>query len=330
MAQLITRASFPDFNDNLEIKWRKSYAEFPKRAAVLYDMEDVDVDTGDESGMDGYSVAKKKREGGDLKFLQLTQNYRKAWHVYEIGGETKITWIMRRAAKYKKINEAIQGIARSAAKRLEWDLTHRFTFATSTSYVDLDGDTVDTTVGDGFALLYTAHTVPGSSTTFRNRIANNPILSQGGLEAAEKLYATQMVDTNGELIFEEPTHLVTSNDPNTVNTAKRYLNSYADPDAAHEGVDNPYEGKYGHIVLPYLATTARGAYDSTKAKLWFLANVPHTDAVVKVLEHPTFIPPTDTGGKEFETMDWKYACHAAYAIEIIDPRWIVGSTGDGA
>jgi hypothetical protein len=330
MPQIINRGSFPDFNNNLEIKWRKAYNDFPKRASVLYDMEMVDVDTGDESGLDGFSVAKKKREGSDFSFLSLTQNYRKSWTVYEIGGETKITWIMRRAAKYRLIQDRIVNLAQSAAKRLEWDLTHRFTFANSTSYTDLDGDTVTTTVGDGLALLSTAHTVPGSATTFRNRVANNPILSKGGLEAAEKLFATQVLDTNGEVTIQEPTHLVITNDPNTYNTALEYLQSVAAPDSSNSGVKNVYNAKYELIVLPFLATTAAGAYDSTKAKYWFLVNLNHKDAVVKVLQQPTFIPPTDNDGKDFETMDWKYACHAAYAIEIIDPRFVVGSLGDAS
>lgn len=328
MANIINRGSFPDFNNNLEIKWREAYNNFPKRASVLYDMEMVDVDTGDESGLDGFSVAKKKREGADFSFLSLTQNYRKSWTVYEIGGETKITWIMRRAAKYRSIQDRIVNLAQSAAKRLEWDLTFRFTFANATSYTDLDGDTVTTTVGDGLALLSTAHTVPGSSTTFRNRVANNPILSKGGLEAAEKLFATQVLDTNGEVTIQEPTHLVITNDPNSVNTALEYLQSVAAPDSSNSGVKNVYQAKYELVILPFLACTSAGAYDSTKAKYWFLVNLNHKDAVVKVLEAPTFIPPTENDGKEFETMDWKYACHAAYAIEIVDPRFVVGSLGD--
>jgi hypothetical protein len=152
MPNIINRGNFPDFNNNLEIVWRKAYLGFPKRASVLYDMQDVDKDTGDESGIDGFSVAKKKREGGDFSFLSLTQNYRKSWTVYEIGGETKITWIMRKAARYNEIQKRISSLAEAAAKRMEMDLTHRFTFANSTSYTDLDGDTVTTTVGDGLAL----------------------------------------------------------------------------------------------------------------------------------------------------------------------------------
>lgn len=329
MAVIINRASFADFNNNLTVQWAKRYTDFPKAASVLYNMQDTAVDTGDISSLDGFSVAKRKREGNDFAFGALTQNYRKTWSTYEIGLETKITWNMRYYAKYDLIQQAINGLADSAALRMEWDLTHRFTFANSTSYTNLDGDTVTTTVGDGLALLSTVHTVPGSSTTFRNRVANNPLISRGGLEAAEKLFATQMIDTNGQLTIQMPTHIFITNDPNQKNTAKQYLNSYADPTASQAGVTNPYEGSYGLIILPYLSTTAAGAYDSTKAKYWGLVNMNHKDAYCKVGLHPTFLTPADNGGKEFETMDWKYGCMASYAIEISDPRWIVMSLGDG-
>ena len=330
MPKIINRGNFADFNDSLEIKWRKVYDAYPKRAGALYEERSTDVDTGDVSSLDSVSVAKKKREGSDFAFLNLTQNYRKNWHTYEVGGEIKITWNMRRYAKYNEIDRALSGMAESAARRMEMDKTHRFTFAASTSYVDMDGDTVTTTVGDGLALLTTAHTMPGTATTFRNRVANNPVLSKGGLEAAEKLFATQMIDTNGQLVFYEPDTLIVSNDPTVVNTAKQYLGSYADIEAAHEGVMNPYQGKYRLIVLPFLATTASGAYDSSKANYWFLANLSRKDALCFVGQAPTLIPPTENDGKEFETMDWKYATFASYALVISDARWIVGSAGDGS
>lgn len=328
MPQIINRANFADFNDNLDISWRKVYDAFPKRARELYEVRSTDVDTGAVSSLDAVSVAKKKREGADFAFLSLTQNYRKSWNTYEIGGEMKITWNMRRYAKYDDINRALRGMAESVVRREEMDLTHRFTFFASTSYTDLDGDTVTTTVGDGLALGSTAHTVPGSATTFRNIVANNPVLSKGGLEAAEKLFATQMIDTNGQLVFYEPEVLITTNDPTVVNTARQYLGSSADPEAAHEGVMNPYSGKYRHIVLPFLATTAAGAYDSTKANYWALANLSRKDALMFVGQSATLIPPTENDGKEFETMDWKYAAFSSFALVISDPRWIVFSKGD--
>lgn len=330
MSQIINRANFADFNDNLEISFRKVYDAYPKRAGELYEERSTDVDTSSVSSLDSVSVAKKKREGADFAFLNLTQNYKKSWATYEVGGEIKITWNMRRYAKYDEINRALRGMADSVARRMEMDKTHRFTFFASTSYTDMDGDTVTTTVGDGLALGSTAHTMPGTATTFRNIVASNPVLGKTGLEAAEKLFATQMIDTNGQLVFYEPDTLITTNDPTTVNVAKQYLGSHADVTASQEGVMNPYQGKYRHIILPFLSTTAAGAYDSTKATYWFLANLSRKDALCFVGQAPMLIPPTENDGKEFETMDWKYAAFGSYALVISDARWIVGSKGDAS
>lgn len=330
MPSVINTISFPDFVSNAEIKWRKRFDEFPKVAGVLYDIEDVSVLTSNESSFDSFSVAKKKEEGQDFAMLNVSQGYNKAWEIYEIGGMTKISWKMRVGNKYREIDQSIENLALSAAKRMEWDLTHRFTFAFETAYTDVDGDSVSVTVGDGLAFASTAHTATGSATTFRNAIANNPPLSKSGLEAGEKLFATQMIDNNGELIFDQPEAIVTTNDPTLVNTALEYLHSYGDVDGAHEGIYNPYMGKYRLIVLSYLSTTAAGAYDSTKANFWALVNLTNTDALLKILQHPTFIPPTENDGKEFETMDWKFACHAAYAIMILRPQWAVFSKGDNS
>ena len=298
MAAVINTISFPDFVSNSEIKWRKRFEEFPKIASVLYDIEDVSVLTSDESSFDTFSVAKKKEDGQDFAMLNVSQGYKKSWEIYEVGGMTKITWKMRIGNKYREIDQSIEGLATTAAKRMELDLTHRFSFAYETAYTDLDGDSIDITIGDGLALASAVHTVTGSSTTFRNAIANNPPLSKSGLEAGEKLFATQMIDNNGELIFEQPDTIITTNDPTLVNTALEYLHSYGDVDGAHAGIYNPYMGKYRLIVLPYLSTTASGAYDSTKANYWGLANISKTDAILKILEHPTFIPPTENDGKE--------------------------------
>ncbi len=328
--RIINTTNFDDFVANSTINFRRAYEQYPKRAAQMYDTESTSVITGEESSLDGFTVAKVKREGADFAYLDVSQGNNKTWTVYEVGGMTKITWLMRAGNKYRVMNNRIAGLGESAAKRKEWDLTHRFTEADSTSYTNIDGETVATTMGDGYQLAYTAHEVPGSSTTYRNRVANNPVLSKGGLEAAEKLFATQMIDANGELILSEPDTLITSNDPTTCNTAREYLRSVSAPDAGVAGVDNVYKGKYRHLVLPWLATTpSSGAYNSSDAAFWFLADLKRTDAICKILQNPTFIPPTKNDGKEFETMDWKFACHSAYAIEIVRASWIVFSSGDG-
>jgi hypothetical protein len=330
MAQIIERASFADFNDNLTVLWEKVYDQFPKVARQLYVVSGTDVDAGAVSSLDSVSVAKRKREGQDFPFLSLTQNYRTNWRTYEVGGEIKITWNMRKFAKYDEINRALSGLAESTARRMEMDLTHPFTFGADGSYTNLDGDSVTLTSGDGQYLFDTDHSMPGTSTTFRNIVANNPVLSKGGLEAAEKLFATQMIDTNGQLIFYEPDTLITTNDPTTINIARQYLGSTADVESNNAGVLNPFEGRYRHIILPFLSTKASGAYDSTKANYYMLACLARTGARLLVAQEPMLIPPTENDGKEFETMDWKYATLGSFTPVFNDIRWIVFCKGDGS
>ena len=236
---------------------------------------------------------------------------------------------MRRVNKFNEMNKRISNLGKASAKRMEYDLTHRFSFAWDTSYTNLDGETVATTLGDGLAFMSAAHTATGSATTFRNFVANNPALSKAGLEGAEKLFATQMIDSNGETIFPQPDTLITTNDPNTVNTALEYLKSYSDPNAGHEGVMNQYYGRYRHVALPYLSTDANGVYDSAKAGYWFLVCLEEKDSVLKVLSAPRMIPEGKYSDKEFDTMDWLFGSHAAYRAEIVRPHWAVGSKGDG-
>jgi len=338
MPATINTQTFPDFTRNAEIRWRERFELFPKVAGILYDVEDVDVITGEESSFGYYSIAKEKGEGDDFAFLNVNQGYNKIWNVYEIGGETKITWKMRRGNKYREMDRSISNLAVSVAKRMEVDLTHRFTFAWDTSYTNLDGNTVDTTIGDGLALISNVHTVKGSATTFSNQVPNNPPLSKAGMEAAQKLFSSQMLDDNGELIFQNPDTLVITNNPVDVHIALQYLESVAAPLTvgststanSNAGIYNVFRGLYDLVVLPYLATTAQGQHDSNKFRYWFLADLSMTDALLKVLQRPQFIPPTAYDGREFETMDWKYAAHAAYALCVVRAQWIVGSKGDNS
>jgi len=222
------------------------------------------------------------------------------------------------------------GAVEATRQRIELDLTHRFTFGTATSYTDMDGETVATTVGDGFQLFYTAHTVTGSSTTYRNRIANNPALSKGGLQAARKLFAQQMIDSSGNKVVIIPNTLIIADNPETEDTAKELLRSSGDVTAAHEGVENVYKGAYNLLKLPYLATDNVGAFNSAKEDYWMLADLSHTDAIVEFSEAPHMIAPAPgKNSEDFDNDDWKFKSSSAYGIEITDPKWIVMSDGIG-
>lgn len=326
----IDSTTFDSFVKNALVQWRQGYERVQKGAVQLFDMSMNENLTSEYSSIDGFTFARRKTEGDDNFQASPNQGYTKNMTKYRVSLQASITWEMRKYDKYREMKRTLSGLGEASAQRMELDLTHRFTFGTATTYVDMDGVTVNISVGDTLALFTTAHTVTGSSTTFRNRVANNPLFSKGGLEAAETLFTSQMIDHSGNKAVVKADTIVTTDDPNTVNTVREFLTSTAAPEGAHEGIVNVYKGRYSHVILPYLATTNTGAYDSTKAKYWMLAAVAHTDAVVEVSEAPHLVSPSAGGnGEDFDNDDWKFKTSAAYGIEIVDPRWIVLSSGDG-
>lgn len=331
----ITAANYPDMTDALRIQWLDAFDSDTELTTVkqLYKVENTNEINGYVSSLDGFSPARVKEEGDDLPYLNLTQNYRKEWDSYTIGGMEKISWEMRKADRYGEITDRIRGLAKSAAEKMTYDLTHRFTYAASTSYQDADGRSISITTGDGFALAYSAHTVPGSSTTYRNIVSGNPVLSKTGLEAAETLFFTQMIDDNGYPKPRKPDTLVVFNDSNTINTALEYLNSTAAPDSSNSGVVNTYKGRYRLVVLTYGAIPVSGsgyAYSSTYAKYWFLMDSTNKRMVLKVMQEPMMIDMNNPEAKNFETQDWKFGNIANYAIVSLDGKSLVMSKGDGS
>lgn len=326
----ISTANYNDFVKNATVKWREGYDGVLAVAKQLYDVSSNEVSDTEHSSMDAFGFARRKTQGDNFFKSAPTQNYSKTITKYRIGEIAEITWDMRKYDRYREMSKALKKLGRTTRDRLELDLTHRFTFGLDTSYTDLDGVTVTTTVGDGYQLFYTAHTVNGSSTTYRNRIANNPSFTKGGLEAAELLYSSQMIDSAGKKVTIRPDTIVTGDDPTIGNTVREYLNSVADPTSANSGVANEYRSKYKHIVLPYLATDNEGAYNASKKDYWMLAAVAHTDAVLEISEMPHMIAPSPgSNSEDFDNDDWKFKSSAAYGLEITDPKWIVMSDGLG-
>jgi hypothetical protein len=237
---------------------------------------------------------------------------------------------MRTQNKYSDVINRLTNLAKQGAERMELDMTHRLTFGTATSYTDMDGETVDTAVGDTYQLFYTAHTVKGASTTYRNILANNPQLSRGALEAMEKQIVENSVNQFGEKVRIAFDVLFTTDDPNTINTANEYLKSVASPDGINSGVINVYKGKYRHIMLPLLATDANGLVDSTKAKMWGLVSTEASSAHALIWEEPRLKTPSEgNNGEEFSTDDWNFGVRGGFGLAILNGQWIHTSKGDG-
>jgi len=237
--------------------------------------------------------------------------------------EDTITWEMRKFDRYREINKLLAGMGEAAAQRYYLDLTHQFTFGNVTSYVNMDGETVSTAVGDGFALFSASHTTT-SGGTFSNLVSGAPAFSKAGLEAAESLF-TQMINMNNVKVIVKPDTIITSDDPATVNAVMEFLKSTGYPDSAERG-ENVYKGKYKHIILPLLATDANGGVNSAKARWWFLAALNHKDAICEVAEQAHLVMPKPFSNLEDEgTRDWTTQTFATYDYGVLDAKWIVAS-----
>lgn len=333
----LSTVNLPDFTRNAKILWLKGGDEFPmvmRRSGIVreVDIPNNSGDTREFSEIDLEQYARIKPEREQAQFARSQQGYSKVGTLYRVAFAEAITYEMRTRGKYLDVQAKLTNLLPTAMGRLELDLQHRFTFGTATSYTDMDGRTVDLTVGDGLQLFYTAHLVRGASTTFRNRLANNPQVSLGALEAMEKMRVENRINQFGQKLPVMDDIIWTTDDPNSVNTVRKLLQSTASIDSGeNSGVKNVYQAKYKHVILSRVATDKDGNVDSSKAKYWGLASSRDSSFFLGVHEEPHVIPPKVGGNADDAlTDDWYYNVRGGWMIVIPAANWCGFSSGDGA
>lgn len=325
-----------DFVSQADILWAKGFMSVPQvaRNSGLFKEVPIPNMTGNTrtfSEIDLEEYASKKREGDQSTRARVQQGYSKTGTLYRVSKDIGITYEMRSYGKYDEIKNKLTNLGGLAPKRLDLDLTHRLTFGTATSYVDIDQDTIDISIGDTLALFATNHTLRGSSTTFRNILANNPKFSPGALEAMESMRNQNTYNQFGEKMSISADIIWSSNDPNTVRAIAEALRSTSNPTQNNPGVVNTQSGKYRHVVLPRLDTTASGGNDSTKSKRWGIASSEMSTAYLGMNEEPHLkLPPVNgNNNEEFSTDDFNFGVRAGWMIVIVSAAWISVSLGDG-
>lgn len=327
--------SFSDFVKLGEVMWVKGMesVSMETKNSGIFKVMNIPKHTGNTrefSEIDLNEYASKKNQGDDATRSKVQQGYTKTMTKYRIANELPITKEMRDENKYPEVVSQLTSLSSQIYKRMELDLALRVSFMAAVSYTDMDGDTVDTTVGDGFQLAYTAHTLKGSSTTYRNILANNPRLSKGALEGIEALGKTEMYNQFGENKVMTFDILWTTDEPNAVNTAREYLQSTADVEGANAGVINSYKSKYRHVVLPRADMTAAGVKDSTKKYFWGLVSSAYSTAYLGIWEAPHLKVSTEGGNAEdFSSDDLLFGARGGYGIVTVTANWFLASKGDG-
>lgn len=318
---------------NVIFEKSKDAVEMAMRKSGIYKVESVPANTGNirqYTEIDRNRYARFKGEDDQASRAKVQQGYTKNLTSYRVAADLGISYEMRTQNKYQDVIDALTSLGSMGTERMELDLSHRFTFGTSTSYTDMDGRTVDVTTGDTLALFQTAHTVLGTSTTYRNRLANNPQISRGSLEAIEQNGVEQSINQFGEKIKIVFDILWTTDNPNAINTVQEYLRSVASPDSSNSGVTNVYKGKYQHVILPLVATDANGLNDTTKNKYWGLVSSQKSTAHLLVWEEPRLkVPAVGNNGEDFSTDGWTFGVRAGWGIAVTNGQWTQFSSGDG-
>lgn len=324
-----------DFVKLAAVIWNKSKESVPQfaKSSGIFKEVSISKNTGNTrefSEIDLEEYAKYKGESAQAERASVQQGYSKTMSKYRVANDIGISFEMRDENKYPEVMAKLTGLGSQGPKRFDLDLSHRITFCTATSYVDMDGRTIATTTGDGYQLAYTAHTLAGSATTFRNRLAGNAQLSKGSLENMEKLIVEETYNQFGEKMTMDFDILFTTDDPNTINMAAQLLKSRSDITQNNSGVINPQIGSYKHVILPRVATDKNGAPNSDKRRYWGLASSGMTTAYYGMWEPAHLkVPASLNAGEEFSTDDWNFGVRMGYGIVIVSAAWFKFSDGLG-
>lgn len=328
----LNTVTFPELTDIANRNFVSVGGMIVPNAKQLFLTDSMGVGEGEVKLLQEYDTttyAKAKAQGADAKKASFGIGYYILIRAKRIGIESEITWEMRRYNKKQEVMAAITSLPYFCPQRVELDLTHRLTFCTSTSYVDMDGNTVDLTVGDGLALASAVHTLKFSTLTYSNRVSGDPLFSKGALEAAELLTTTDILSNFGEKRVMDFNTIVTGNNPTVVNAVKQFLRSTSDNTQNNPGVVNVSQDKYRHVILTQLATTATGAVDGTKKNWWFLvaagSGLRGWQAWFIEWEAANFIPSTAGNGVDVHKDVWYFNVRQAYQIGIVSGRGLIAS-----
>lgn len=332
MDTVLNTITIADFTSLVRIEFEAVGTRVPRVAKELFQQDDRGLNNGEFALYEEYDAdtfASFKAQGTNVAKARAGTGYQKQAKVRRFGIEIDITDEMRKFNKYPEVRAKLTNLNNYAPERMELDLTHRLTFSSATSYVDRDGNTIDLTVGDGLALASAAHTLKYSTATWSNSVSGSPSFSRTGMEAAELLASTNILNNFGEKRKMNFNVLFYADYPTTENLIMELLQSTASVSSGiNSNVINVYQAKYKPLKLSYLATTAQGAYDSTKKGYWGIVATGNDEgswqAYFPTWESPYLLDPVSTPSLVDAHADvWTYGCRVSYDIAIVSGRGFI-------
>lgn len=299
--------SLNDFVKLAEVIFKKGEMSVPQvmRNSGFFNVSSIPQNSGntrDFSEIDLEEYADNKGESAQSERAKIQQGYTKSMTAKRVAKDIGISYEMRTQNKYQEVVKRLTNLGKLVANRMDLDLAHRISFMTSTSYTDKNGTSVSIDLGDDLALASSVHKVRGSSTTYRNILANNPRLSKGALQAARRLIVSDTINQFGEKTTMDFDVLWTTDEPEDIDMAQEILKSTTNRDQSNSGVINVDQGRYRHIIFPRVATDANGAVDATKKNYWGIYSTANSQAHLGIWEEARMkSPAVGNNGEDFST-----------------------------
>ncbi len=220
------------------------------------------------------------------------------------------------ANKWSEVKALPKNLVNDAYDKIDQSLAEVLNNGQSTSYVDVYGDTVNATTGDGVALFSLSHKVASSSQVFSNIIYDgatpNPVFGESAVTAGRSAGALFRNSSNQLQPITFDTLIVSTS---VAPAAYKLVNSEQVIGSNYNDA-NPYYKKFAIIEWPRLT-----------AGSWYLANR-------KMLDDAFYVgfaqkPELDMPEEMPRNKNWLYTLDFYYYIQRGNPMGIFQSLGTG-
>ncbi len=327
--QFLNTVTFPELYDIVNKNFVTLRGLVPEVVEQLFIVEDAPIPSPNMVRYDEFDVdtfASRKPEAQNTQARNMAIGYSVTVTPLRFGKKAIVTKEDRLHGRDREVSNAFTSLASVVAQRKELDATHVITFCTATSYTNMEGETINTAMGDGFALAYALHTLKHSSLTYSNRLTGDPLFSPGSADAMELMAKTQILSNFGERRVMHFDTIFCADTPSLYKAIKRHYGSSSDDTQNNSGVMNVDMSKYKLVVLPFLATTATGAYDSTKKNWWGMISTTagntgnRWQAYLRYWERPYLVSPEEGNTKNGDNDTWEFHTRGYWSVRAVSPR----------
>lgn len=275
---LVSTKSTPAIQDLAQKSFLTEIAKPGSDVRRLFHLKEADWSTNVKRihEFDRERYAEEKVEGQKSAQRGVAQGYYKDIKRKTISITRLVSGEQFKALTEHDLANFAMNVAKDVRDKIELDMLNFLGYSTvATSFIDNGGFPIDTTVGDGYAVFHTAHTLKNSVTTYSNILTGAPSLSTSSLADAEDHFTYNVMDNYGKRIQMKPNTVITSEKAVMVHRVARIFGSDA-PESiegtanANSGVKNTFKNRYKHLALPF-DVNSLGDTDATKSFYWFLA-----------------------------------------------------------